>query len=57
MNGGGTLVVKDSRGNVRAFFGHVCGGDYLDMELRFTKSLDHFYKLLHESGFKEYGWD
>jgi len=23
--GGGTIVVRDSRGAVRAFFGHVCG--------------------------------
>src|SRR5690349_12928592 len=25
VRGGGTVVVKDSRGQVRAFFGHVCG--------------------------------
>src|SRR5262245_10668661 len=24
-SGGGTVVVKDSKGQIRAFFGHVCG--------------------------------
>lgn len=27
--GGGTVVLKDSRGRVRCFFGHVCGGGAL----------------------------
>ena len=27
--GGGTLVVRDSTGRTRAFFGHVCGGNDL----------------------------
>lgn len=26
LTGGGTVVLKDSRGRVRCFFGHVCGG-------------------------------
>lgn len=47
-SGGGTVVVKDSRGGVHAYFGgHVCGpgflGDYLLAE---TKSLDEFYEKL-----------
>ena len=25
FRGGGTVVVKDSRGRIRCFFGHVCG--------------------------------
>lgn len=52
--GGGTLVVKDSKGQTRAFFGHVCGGGHIghvaDMEL---PSLDEYYKSL-ESIFKEH---
>jgi hypothetical protein len=27
---GGTVVVKDSTGQVRAFFGHVCGSRFLE---------------------------
>src|SRR5262245_32133670 len=31
---GGTIVVKDSKGRVRAFFGHVCGHDFLESILQ-----------------------
>ena len=44
LRGGGTLVVRDSRGQVRAFFGHMCGPRY--MEWAFgdrNPSLDAFY--------------
>ena len=41
---GGTVVVKDSTGAVRAFFGHVCGGSYLASSLRDAKSLEEFYR-------------
>ncbi len=55
--GGGTLVVKDSRGKVRAFFGHVCGWLALETMLREQKSLDEFYKyLLEQWQFQEYQW-
>ena len=55
--GGGTLVVKDSRGKVRAFFGHVCGWMALEAMLREQKSLDEFYKYLFEHWqFQEYQW-
>ena len=54
---GGTLVVKDSRGAVRAFFGHVCGPQFLDMLLSQAVSLDDFYeKLMLKWGFKEHTW-
>ena len=39
--GGGTVVLKDSRGRVRCFFGHVCGvGNF--MMPREMESLDEF---------------
>lgn len=42
--GGGTLVVRDSRGRVRAFFGHMCGPRYLAFEFGSDyPSLDAFY--------------
>jgi hypothetical protein len=55
FRGGGTLVLKDSRGRVRCFFGHVCGPrghvPYMDM----AHSLDEFYKkLLDGDIFTEY---
>jgi hypothetical protein len=44
--GRGTLVVKDSRGRVRIFFGHVCGNnagmDWCRTDV--YKSLDQFDK-------------
>jgi hypothetical protein len=39
---GGTVVIKDSTGAVRAFFGHVCGGHFLEGGLRDAKSLAEF---------------
>jgi hypothetical protein len=44
--GHGTLVLKDSRGRIRIFFGHVCGsnpglGPYSS---QFIATLDDFYK-------------
>jgi hypothetical protein len=50
VRGGGTVVVKDSRGQVRAFFGHVCGSGMLKGAFGSTKSLDEFYKQLEGSG-------
>lgn len=40
--GGGTVVVRDSRGQVRAFFGHVCVGNWL-LHFREEENLDRFY--------------
>jgi hypothetical protein len=54
--GGGTVVVKDSCGSVRAFFGHVCGAHWVrsfDLE---HKSLNEFYAYLRDCGFVEYHW-
>jgi len=47
-HGGGTVVVRDSRGEVRVFFGHVCGDDYLQSYCNHSDSLDVFYKNLSE---------
>jgi len=56
--GGGTLVVKDSHGRVRCFFGHVCGNRgtcFVFDGARQAKSVDDFYKYLQsELGFREW---
>ncbi len=44
FSGGGALVVKDSTGRVRTFFGHVCGSGRLEYMLREVNSLEEFYK-------------
>ncbi len=44
LRGGGTIVVKDSRDNIRCFLGHVCGSDDLRMRMKTASSLDDFYK-------------
>lgn len=52
--GGGTVVLKDSRGRVRCFFGHVCGSCNL-MVARDAKSLDEFDAAL-ANFFAEQQW-
>lgn len=54
--GGGTVVFKDSRGEVRIFFGHVCGRHNLTRSEKWwhTKTLDEFYEQLKEQRFEEY---
>lgn len=52
--GGGTVVVKDSRGSVRAFFGHVCGPDWLNGCLKSCTSLDGFYRTIEAWDFHEF---
>ena len=51
--GGGTVVVKDSKGQVRAFFGHVCGdgalGDRWEQD-----SLAEYYHETLKCGFVEH---
>jgi hypothetical protein len=51
--GGGTLVLKDSRGNVRVYFGHVCGPHPYVLNNPYVNSLDAFYKDLPQWEFKE----
>jgi hypothetical protein len=48
---GGTIVVKDSRGHTRAFFGHVCGDSILQKTLDKSKSLEEFYQSLQTDEF------
>jgi hypothetical protein len=55
-SGGGTVVVKDSRGSIRAFFGHVCGQGASSIYMHEAKSLDEFYKKLLDCGFQEHQW-
>ena len=50
--GHGTLVVKDSRGRIRIYFGHVCGpnaGLEWLASTRELRSVDSFYNMLSES--------
>jgi hypothetical protein len=49
---GGTIVVKDSSGKVRAFFGHVCGPDMLQDMVTQSGSLVEFYYSLSQSQLK-----
>ncbi len=51
---GGTIVLKDSRGRVRAFFGHVCGPRYLEGVLLSAETLDGVYEELQTG--KAAGW-
>jgi hypothetical protein len=55
---GGTVVVKDSTGRVRAFFGHVCGRHFLVMLLDSPKSLAEFYGSTgwEQFRFREYAY-
>ena len=47
--GQGTMVVKDSSGKTRVFFGHVCGENMgFPWGLEHCKGLDDFYKRLVE---------
>ena len=42
---GGTLVIKDSRGRTRVFFGHVCGTNAsFPWNMRYAKTLDDMEK-------------
>lgn len=54
--GGGTVVVRDSKGQTRAFFGHVCGEGHFgfgkpDPDLA---NLAEFYKRMEEAGFVDH---
>jgi len=53
-----TLVCRDSRGQVNAFVGHVCGPKWMPAAFPTHRSdfrsLEDFYAYLKESGFEEY---
>src|SRR5262249_31972751 len=48
---GGTIVVKDSHGRIRAFFGHVCGDGMLQWAMDRSKSLGDFYQSIQNEAF------
>jgi hypothetical protein len=51
---GGTIVVRDSRGDIHAFFRHVCGDSRaLQMGFDSARSLDGFY---HSEWFEQFGF-
>ncbi len=55
--GGGTFVVKDSKGQIRAFFGHVCGPGHLG-SMHFKHYLKQYYDAtIEEDGFVEYKFE
>src|SRR4051812_41812277 len=41
---GGTVVIKDSRGAIHTYFGHVCGPGYLRLIGHSAATLDEFLK-------------
>ena len=54
LRGGGTVVVKDSRGNIRVFFGHVCGSGCLNSpSWNPLPDLDALYAKLKDRDFVE----
>jgi hypothetical protein len=56
FRGGGTIVFKDSRGQIRCFFGHVCGPRGQAPLVGSARSLDLLYRTLADQGFTEYEW-
>lgn len=56
--GGGTVVVRDSAGRTRAFFGHVCGGGHFGFGPAIdVTNLENFYTQLKQAGFREHGFE
>lgn len=54
---GGTLALRDSRGKVQVFVGHVCGPGWMgnQVSLQQATTLDEFYKVLAKMRFEKYG--
>ena len=46
--GGGTVVTLDNKGDIRVFFGHVCGRPFV-----FGESLEELYAALMDPVWKE----
>lgn len=53
--GGGTVVLKDSRGRVRCFLGHVCGRWDIELKGRY-ESLDDIDATLAKCRYTEQPW-
>ena len=45
---GGTAVVKDSRGNTKVYFGHVCGNNHLLGIFKSSKNLNEVFEKLND---------
>jgi hypothetical protein len=55
---GGTVVVRDSSGQTRAFLGgHVCGNGFLREAFDGAPDLKSFYDQIAATGFQEYSFD
>lgn len=52
--GGGTVVIRDSRGDTRVFFGHVCGEKILTWAFGEHSDLSSFYRSVKEHEFTEH---
>lgn len=55
LTGGGTVVLRDSRGRVRCFFGHVCGSGRIGQDTPKVDSLDGLDEVLSKK-FVEQTW-
>ena len=52
--GGGTVVMKDSRGAIHCYLGHTCGSMFPKDFAQSAKGFDHFLKLMRdETGMTE----
>ena len=51
---GGTIVIHDSEGKTRCFFGHVCGNNFLHIVLLNVKNIKELYIFFIKNDFKEY---
>jgi hypothetical protein len=50
---GGTVVLKDSSGKTRVFYGHVCTREGLQYLIDNHESVGEFYTSLSQSGYQE----
>ncbi len=52
---GGTIVIKESSGKIRCFFGHVCGSGYLSSAFHYKKykNPEEIYRILISRSFIE----
>ena len=52
---GGTIVIRDSEGNIYCFFGHVCGPGYLkNIKILQLKNMKEVLNFLTKNGFEEH---
>ena len=51
---GGTIVLRDSTGTVKSYFGHVCGNHYLGRTIKGSGDTPEDVYALLDKNFKEY---